>query len=156
MNCYPFYLPSDAQIDRLLLNSASSGRLSPKDLDMLVSYIRVMRHKNSQRDYYIIPKGKTGNWCFRSVSVRPNLDGVSDAQIDQLLLDSAASGRLSPDCQDMLLRYICAMRMKVSSMGIIAPSNTKPAIGINALEAPEQIFHREQISWIAFSNLPRD
>ena len=40
MDCYSFYLPTDAQIDRLLLNSAASGRLSPKDLDMLLDYIR--------------------------------------------------------------------------------------------------------------------
>ena len=59
MSCYSFYHPTDAQIDQLLLNSAASGRLSSKDLDMLLDYIRVMRNIGSRHGHYITPRDKT-------------------------------------------------------------------------------------------------
>ncbi len=51
--------PTDAQIDRLLLDLAGSGRLSHNHQGTLVAYIRSMREKVSQHDQYIIPKDRT-------------------------------------------------------------------------------------------------
>ena len=52
-------LPTDDQIDQLILDCAFSGRLALNGVDMLVNYVRAMRGKICHCEEYIIPEGKS-------------------------------------------------------------------------------------------------
>ena len=71
----------------------------------------------------------------------------TDGQIDRILLDCAASRRLSLDDLDRLVNYIRAMRDKTGSGGSISPRRTELANTAETLGSAIPNFDREVNSW---------